>query len=697
MPRLLRAIHGSLDLMQRRLWFKIALSVTVLAGCAAYFSVLLTRTYSLNSQRMALYQALINQNLTKRDEHAVSLSERGEVFINGRTYGGPSIKALRTSWFDDQGNITSIPVLVERFVQDQIPQWAPNWLLESPSTSQLLAGVTIVWFLLIIWMEITLPFVLTVLGTGLAVFASPVIASMFGVDKSQIQLAVAGMGLLTFTFVLLTRTSLLILNWPYQALSVAHTLVKEAARSRVSLVFIVALLVILPLLPLGLDPANPLRFRVQTYISRSVGFTFAIAACMTLFLSCATVAFEIRDRQIWQLMTKPVTHINYLIGKWIGVMAVNLNILVVAGVSTFTFIQYLSTLPVAGGTEGMMDAIAVRDEILTARSSRHPDYERLDEAQLSQRLDQLFANDPNYAGKTDIPAFERRKKAAEIQNQFNAGQRTVPPGPQGARLYTFTGLKDAAKLNSTLTLRYRFHIMRDDEHQKFPARFVFADKEENFITDRMSSFVPTMSHSMVIDSGMIQDDGTLRIGIENLYQPPPENRGYGALNFEEKDFELFYKVGNFEGNFLRAVLMSWLKLAFLAALGICCATFLSFPVACLASFTIFIAGLLGPFLAQALEYYGSYEFKTLDWSNVGMVIQWAFEAFTSTVAGALVYLLGSFGEYRPTQDLVEGRLIAWQSVFSGFFRLALLWSGLSLIVGWLVMRKRQLAIYSGHG
>ena len=35
--------------------------------------------------------------------------------------------------------------------------------------------------------------------------------------------------------------------------------------------------------------------------------------------------------------------------------------------------------------------------------------------------------------------------------------------------------------------------------------------------------------------------------------------------------------------------------------AICCATFLSFPVACLLSFTIFIAGTIGPFLAGSLR------------------------------------------------------------------------------------------------
>src|SRR5262245_23671165 len=158
-------------------------------------------------------------------------------------------------------------------------------------------------------------------------------------------LAFAGIGLLTFTFVLLSRAALVVLFPANQVLAVAHTVVKEASRRGISLVFIVLLLVALPLLPMALDPDAPLRYRIQTFISLSMGLTFAVAAVMTLFFSCASVAFEIRDRQIWHLMTKPLARLNYLLGKWIGVVMVNLIILAVASVSTFTFIQYLRALP----------------------------------------------------------------------------------------------------------------------------------------------------------------------------------------------------------------------------------------------------------------------------------------------------------------------------------------------------------------
>ena len=196
---------------------------------------------------------------------------------------------------------------------------------------------------------------------------------------------------------------------------------------------------------------------------------------------------------------------------------------------------------------------------------------------------------------------------------------------------------------------------------------------------------------------MIQDDGTLIISIANAYRPPLSGRDFGSLNFEREDFELLYKVGNFEGNFLRAMLLTGLKLAFLAMLGVCCSTFLSFSVACLLSFTVFIAGSLGPYLADALSIWYPPSTASMDWSNIALVVKWAFQWFIKGVAEVVVWSLQGFGELSATRFLVEGKFIGWGAVLGGALRIGLVWSGITLLVGYLVMRSRQLAIYSGSG
>jgi len=684
--QLLKNIWYRVDHVQRSRWFRISAIVLVLAACASVFGVLLATSYSLEAQVNALENALTGQSLAEQDEHALSLAQSGTVTVNGKEYGGPALRDRRSAFFDQQGNITQPRAIAALLIRPEIPDWAPRWLLDQPGTTWLLGLATTALLVITIWMALTVPFLLTL--AALCVTALP--AHLAGLE--ELAWMFAGLGLLTFSFVLLTRALLVVLDTPNQALSVAHTVVKEASRSRLSLVFIVVLLIALPMIPMVLlDRDGPLRYQVQSFISWSMSVTFVVAASLTLVLSCASVAFEIRDRQIWQLVSKPMSRFSYLIGKWLGVMGVNIVLLTIAGLSIFLFIQYLRTQPVASGMEGQMDAVQLRDAVLTARKSARPVYEELTEEQLRARVDQELNRNPEYAGIEDPSPALRREIRTRIQQAHAAGQRAVPP--QQARTYRFEGLGEAKDRNSALTLRYRFHILEDSTHTTFPARF-YINEDPNMYLDR--EYVPSMSHDLILGSDLIRDDGTMLITVVNAYQAPP-NSPYGALNFEADDFELLYKVASFESNFARAMLITLTKLSFLSVLGILFATFLSFPVACLASFTVFVGGSLSPFLHMSLQEFMIPPIFQMESFTAAQFVEYVFKQFIRGVGYAIVFTMGGFGEYRPTHELVQGRYIPWMHVVYSLLRLGLIWSGVCLVVGYLVMRRRELAIYSGHG
>ena len=220
--------------------------------------------------------------------------------------------------------------------------------------------------------------------------------------------------------------ALLLLGRAGQVASVAHTTIREASRIKIALVFIIGLLLLLPLIPLLIKENTPLRYQVQTYISWSLGLTYYLAAVLTLIFTCATVAFEIRDRQIWQLVTKPLSKFNYLLGKWAGVMMINLALLIVAGVSIFTFTQYLSDRPVVSGETGQLDRLAVQEQVLTARVPAKPAYRLLDAEQLRARVEEQIESDPDLATMPSVPLATRRSMAIELQDEFLKAQRSVP-------------------------------------------------------------------------------------------------------------------------------------------------------------------------------------------------------------------------------------------------------------------------------
>ncbi len=696
------------SLLARKLWFKVALSIFVIAVGGGAFGTLLAKSYDLRAQRVAIATALEDQNHVRGDIHAVSLLEDGEVTVNGRTYGGEEFRGRASQFFLENGAIASPISVAYELVADQEPKWAPAFLIEHPGTAWLVTLVSLSWFLLIIWIELTAAFLVTSLTTGLLVWAPGLLAQILpgwlgwlinaleAYDGAeQLRLAFAGMGLLTFTFVLLTRTAELLFSYPSQLLSVARTVIKEATRTRLPLVFVIILLVGLPLLPLSLDPDAALRFRLQTFISRSVGLTYVLAACMTLFMACASVSFEIRDRQIWHLMTKPLSRFNYLLGKWIGMATLNLMILVIAGISIFMYVQYMRELPVASGLAGVEDRYTVDHEILSARVGQLPEYDHLEPQRLRELVDERIDSNEDYRRQADDSRL-RKALAHEIRQEHESQQRSVPNAhnrPGNERTYVFTDLQDAKKRQPTVSLRYRFHIMRDDEHERFSAIFYFNGDQQTYI---QRDYTPTVTHVLRISRDYIQDDGTLAVTVVNPFFPPQAQRHLGSLNFDEEDFELLYEVSSFEGNFMRGVAILWIKLSFLTMLGLACATALNFSVACLLSFTVFLALSIAPFLAISLNEYYPPHSSQVDWSDLGMVISWVFKSVIRAIAVSLVFMVGGMGEYRPTQLLVEGRLIPWLAVFGSILR-GLIWSGLSLLIGYLVLRNRQLAIYSGHG
>ena len=168
-----------------------------------------------------------------------------------------------------------------------------------------------------------------------------------------------------------------------------------------------------------------------------------------------------------------------------------------------------------------------------------------------------------------------------------------------------------------------------------------------------------MTHVTLIPSSFVDDEGNLKISIYNFYQPPEGKEGRGSISFDADGLKVLYRVGEFEPNFLRAMIVLWIKLAFLAAIGISVATFLSFPVATLVTFTIFASGLMAPWLSESLLLYLPPLTSEVDFGDIGMVIQWGFENIIRGIASFLVYMLRGFGEQQPTSQLVQGMFISW--------------------------------------
>ncbi len=567
-----------------------------------------------------------------------------------------------------------------------------NQLMESQTdVSTVIVGglLLMVPLLAVIWLGIALYAIMLVVFVSLV--AAPMI--VLGNERwGRIGRFVAGVSGLGMSFLVLMQALKALFSPSWAVTAIARNVVMEATRMRVSIVFILLLLFALAALPGLLDPDTPLRYRVQSFLQYGTSITFWIIATLTLFLSVATVAFEQRDKIIWQTMTKPVTAWEYLLGKWLGVVGVAAVLLGVCATGVFMFTQYLSQQPAQGeiapfvslheGEFVTEDRAILQSQVLTARRSVPPDFafdlRRLEAEAMQKRIADALKADPNFRLTEEL----QEQYTQAVQREVRAGFSAVGPGE--AKQFTFSGLKQARDAGRFVTLRYKMDVGANDPRTIYDILFLF----KNVDVSRVQQVPAGQRMTIQVPPAAIDPDGRLYVVIGNgrpitntILQPNPQ-----TIGFPPDGLDVFYPAGSYRINFLRVVIVQWLKIAFLAMVGIVSATFLSFAVASLVSFGIFLIAETATFLFSSLENYSHIDEKgQIDY----------FAAVVRGIAWPVANTFKYYADLSPTGKLVDGLLIPWFTVLKAA---VILGSATTVLffIGVGIFRKRELATYSGQ-
>lgn len=676
--RAAKALRAKLAAWEASRRGRLTLLVLVLLTTCSLTTPLVISSFKYEALCTRIGTILESANAAQRTPVALELMERGTVTVDGRAVGSARVRVMAPEFFDESGKLPEAREVASVVAAADAPAWAPASIVEQP---WLVLGVALALVTLgacSVLLGLFFPMLAIAAGTLLAMSIPWLVGSL------EVVAALGGIGALLFAFLLLSRLALVLLSFPQPALSVAHTFMLEGLRQRISMGFIGALLVALPLIPLTIDAREPLRYQVQTYLSKGTTTVFVFASCLTLFLSCATVSFEIRDRQVWSVLTKPLSRFQYLLGKFTGLLVLNAIILAVGGAAVFVHTEILRTRPATD----IADAAALHDQVLVARETAQPEYATIDPAALADMVNRAVEQDSvlraDIAEGRRSEAEVRRDLASDKVKEFDVQQRTIDAGK--SRTFVFHGLAEAKAAGSDPVLRYKFHIGRDDSHETFPVLFVFGGAPP-----AMVNYVPVQRNVFPIPAAAIADDGTLTVqvvngGLTNDLQFYPSA---WSMNFDRDGLEVLHRVGSFEGNFLRAMLVDWSKLAFISALGVAAGSVLSFPVAVLLAFTVLMSGALSPFLGMALRNY--YIRDESDWMTR------AFQHAVRAIAETVRWAFAPFSESGATNDLVDGQVVSWTDVISTFWKVGVAWSTVAFTAGLLAFRRKEIAIYSGNG
>jgi hypothetical protein len=442
--------------------------------------------------------------------------------------------------------------------------------------------------------------------------------------------------------------------------AVAKNTIKQALRMKIAVVFVIMLLILLPVLGVSTTGDETLKGRLQTFISYSMSLTSFLLCLLTIAISIYSVTNDIKEKQIFTVVTKPVRRFEFLAGKLVGVLLLDVILLCVFSGIIYSIALYMPKF--YNATPSELDE--VNNEFFTARAALA--IPELDFTKESQDLyDKLRERD-------ELPENMTRAEAIkEINNRMQTASRIADIGEPLP--WEFDNVRTSAK---SIFIRFKYQVVQDTPDSQVYGRWVVGDPYlvKTGEAGKTPVFVQDFRHSIdtfqeiEIPAEVIPESGKLAVVFLNN----PVNDT--LVMFPKDGLEVLFKADSFTMNFIRSVIMIFSRLVFLACLGILTSTFLSFPVAVLLCLVIFVTASFSVFIVDS---FGSMS------ANVGLF-------YTYTLKW-MVNILPEFDKFNPSKFLIPARLVSWSFLGQCILFIVCIKSLLLLGLAFLVFTYREIA------
>jgi hypothetical protein len=448
--------------------------------------------------------------------------------------------------------------------------------------------------------------------------------------------------------------------------AVAKNTFVSSIRMKTAVVFMLLLVLLLPVLSLTSTGDGTAIGRVQSFISYGLGLVTFLLSVLTIIISCYTLSSDIKHKQIYTVVTKPLRRRELLMGKVLGVLLLDVLLLFV-----FSSVIYVLTLQMPRFSRTDKSELDRLDnEFFAARTALKMN---IDEQAVEMRVLETY----NELKKTDQLDESRSKEDVlkELRSAERYSRCSAEPG--GTVLWEFERVKPF-NASDSIFIRFKFNASQTPPDKNIYGIWQVGDyrqikygesKKQTPIYPIPRKDVVGVLHEFEVPADAVTDDGYLAVVF---YNEPANNT---TVMFPLEDgFEVLYKAGGFSGNFIRAVLIIFARLVFLACLGVSLSTWVGFPVAILGSFTVFFMGVINGFVVQSFVYLGQ---------NMAV--------FYKYVVRPCVWLLPKFdGIYNVNRYIIDARLINYGFLVFAFGVLVIK-SLILLLIGFLIFAKREIA------
>ncbi len=448
--------------------------------------------------------------------------------------------------------------------------------------------------------------------------------------------------------------------------AVAVNTIRQALRMKIALIFMLLLLVLLPVLGLTATGDGTLKGRLQTFVSYGLSLTSLLLSLLTIIVATFTITSDLEHRQIYTVATKPIRRYQFILGKLLGVIVLNIGLVTLFAGIVYAFVAFLPDFyDVSPAT-----LEEINDEFYTARASLAPPLPEVREEVMA------LYNQLEKSGqlREAYPTLPRDAILRELTLRKMLEKRAAGVGE--GLVWEFENIRPLDP-NQSLFIRFKYDVASEPAGGQIYGRWQIGDlRQVRYGMDFQTPIWPEDRADPVrtfreieVPARVIADDGYLAVGFLNV----PLNSTTVIFPLED-GLELLYKADTFTGNFIRGVLLILFRLIFLACLGVLAASFLSFPVAILLCLVVFLTGTVSGFVLESFDQLSA---------SVGQVYSYTI--------GALVRLLPRFDRYNPTTFLIPGRLIAWSLIAQVAFFMICIKAALLLVLALIIFSVRELA------
>ena len=450
--------------------------------------------------------------------------------------------------------------------------------------------------------------------------------------------------------------------------AMAWLTIKAALRYRLVQILAVLLLAAVIFLPAIVKHDGTARGFTQILLTYSMGSVTLLLGFATLWLACGTMARDVEECQMQMVAVKPIARWEIWLGKWFGLVLLNVLLLGIAGGAMYGVMMWRARLLPPAALEEL------QTKVLVARGSiRESIDERGMEAEVERRLAERLR-------EATVAAMDRGFVRQQIREQVRAQFQIVRPGMARRWVMDF-GVRAAGLRDEPLSVRAKFVAAQPTPSGTYYGIWEIGPPEGQRYRPETMSLASDTFYEFVIPPGLIGSDGRLTVDFLNYND--------SAVLFPlEEGLEVLYAESGFAVNFFRgmAIILFWMSL--LAAMGLAAASFLSFPVAAFLSLALLVVGFSTGTLRQVVSEGGIAGVN----SNTGMVEEpGVFDQVAVRVFGGLLGVITLVQDFSPVESLSTGRSVSWWEVGRAFLQVVLLMGGVFAGLGMVLFTRRELA------